>query len=351
LVSPVKVYGNIITASCGETVSAETLGSGDASESNQFFTLKKKPLTYTASPTADNERGVASTLKVYVNGILWSEVSSFYGVKPDAQVYIVRQNDKGESTVTFGDGKRGARLPSGTDNVVAYYRYGGGAAAPPAGSITQIAKPVKGLKRVKNPVAAYGGADADSIKEIRKYAPRSALVMGRAVSMQDMEAVAAGVPGVRAVRVEWRWSSDKQRPVVQVWYIGKSGIASTVSQRLRNLSDPSTPIDVKVAQGIKATLSLDIEIDSKYLASKVLAAVRAKLMGKKAGMLVPEQIGIGAPLYRSHIFEAVLAVPGVKSVRGIWGNNLPFIVFAVTPGAGKYFDLESGDLVLNGKAS
>jgi hypothetical protein len=138
---------------------------------------------------------------------------------------------------------------------------------------------------------------------------------------------------------------------VQVWYIGKPGIASTVSQRLRNLSDPSTPIDVKVAQGVKATLSLDIEIDPKYLEPKVLATVRAKLMGKQTGMLVPEQIGIGVPLYRSRIFEAVLAVPGVKSVQGMWGNSLPFIVFAVTPGAGRYFDLESGGLLLNGKAS
>ena len=41
------------------------------------------------------------------------------------EIYIVRQNDKNESIVTFGDGVLGSKAEYGV--VVAYYRFGGGA--------------------------------------------------------------------------------------------------------------------------------------------------------------------------------------------------------------------------------
>ena len=106
------------------TVIGEVLGSGDASAANQSFTLEKKTLAYEVSSTVNEESWVASTLEVYVNGVLWKEVPTFSGIGPSQQVFIVRQNDKGEATITFGDGRHGSRLPTGTDNVVANYRYG-----------------------------------------------------------------------------------------------------------------------------------------------------------------------------------------------------------------------------------
>ena len=96
LTLPVNAYGNVITASRGEKVENEKMGSGNASVAGQSFKLKKKPLTYHLAPTADNDQGVKSSLAVYVNGIKWSEVNSFYGKGEYDQVYIVRQNDQGE---------------------------------------------------------------------------------------------------------------------------------------------------------------------------------------------------------------------------------------------------------------
>jgi hypothetical protein len=74
-------------------------------------------------------------------------------------------------------------------------------------------------------------------------------------------------------------------------------------------------------------------------------------MDKQTGLLSPEQIGIGRPLYRSRIFAAVLAVPGAKWVREIVWNDQPLKEFALSPGGGNYFDLESRPLLLNKKAA
>jgi hypothetical protein len=346
LAAPVEVYGNVVSATHGETVNAEILGSGDASQNNQTFKLKKSPLTYLPGVDAPS-----STLKIYVHGLLWSETPSFFGMAPDAQVYIVRQNDAGDSFVTFGDGIRGSRLTTGSGNVVAYYRYGAGKASPPAGSITQMGKPVKGISSVRNPVAAGGGDDAEPASGLRTYAPRSALLLGRAISLADMEAAAAAVGGVRAVRCEWRWNIKRQRPLVEVYYIGAASVAQNVVKKLRGLSDSVTPIEVDQATALPSVLSLSIEIDPRRLEADVLAAVRSALMDPASGILAPEHVGIGLALFESRVFDAVLAVPGAVAVHGLLLNGSIFKDYGVVPGAGKYFDFETGALVLNGKAA
>jgi hypothetical protein len=346
LVAPVELFGNVVRATRGETVAHEVLGAGDASQPTQSFTLEKKPLTYVPSPTSGNERGVASTLRVWVDGVRWTEAPSFYGHGRDAEVYVVRENDQGEAVVTF-DRRRAAPLPTGAA-VVASYRHGAGAASPPAGSLVQLAAPVAGVASVRNPVAAAGGADAEGAATLRRAAPASALLLGRAVSIQDMEAVAAGAPGVRATRVEWRWHGRRQGPVVQVWYVGEAGIELALAQTLRRLSNDTTAIDVDPAVGRPVHLALDLEVDPRRLKDDVLREARAALLGDE-GLLAPERIGIGLPLYRSRIFAAVMAVEGVHGVRAILWDGKPFADFARSPGAGRYFDLEAGALLLNGQ--
>ena len=117
---PVNAYGNLMSATRGETVSNEVLGSGDPAQAFQSFKLKKNPLTWLDDPSGFNGR--RSTLSVRVNGILWTEVPSFFGKAPQDEVYIVRQNEDNVSVVTFGDGVTGARLPRGVGNITATYR-------------------------------------------------------------------------------------------------------------------------------------------------------------------------------------------------------------------------------------
>ena len=349
LTLPVDVYGNVIAATRGETVKNEKMGSGNASLASQTFKLKKKPLSYYPSPTVNNDQSVKNTLTVYVDGILWSEVNSFYGIKEYDQVYTVRQNDEGESLITFGDDIRGQRLPSGTDNIICNYRFGAEAACPPAGSVSQVAKPVKGLRSVKNFLAAFGGADAEEAENMRTYAPKSALILGRVVSMQDMAALASSFPGVRAVQTEWRWDKNKQRASAHIFYIGDAGIRASLSQRIRSVSDPSTPITVETALSRPLFISINVKINPRYLDEDVIKQLRETLTSTVNGLLAPENIGIGLPLYRSSIFESILNVAGTEAVQSviIGGNN--FADFAIVPGTGYYFDIEHGSLIINGK--
>jgi hypothetical protein len=344
LIVPVTMYGNIVTASRGETVPLEFLGVGDGTVENPSFTLKKKPLTYVPSPTAGNETGVVTSLKIWVNGLQWIETPSFFGHAPEDQVYIVRQDDDGDSVVTFN-----GRLSTGVP-ISASYRFGAGALAPPAGSIGQIAKAVKGLKSVRNPVAASGGGDAEAPSNLSTNAPKSALLLGRAVSIQDMQVVSANVAGVRAVQALWRWNTLQQRPVVQIWYIGDASVQQKILQTLRGLSDPTTPFSVDEAIPQAVNLSISVETDPRRIAGDVATAVKAALLDKNTGLLPPERIGIGATVFRSQIFEAVLSVTGTIAVDGLLWNGAAFDSYGMNPGAGNYFDFEDGTVSVNGEA-
>jgi len=345
---PVHAHGNVVAATRGETVPTEVLGSGDATQINQSFALKKKPLTYLPSPSSQSQWAAESTLAVYVEGLRWTEVDTFFGAGPDDQIFLARPRDDGSTAVTFGDGVRGARLPTGVDNIVATYRFGAGAAAPPAFSIKQIVRPTPELKSVVNPVAAAGGADAETEGSVRTRAPRTALLLGRAVSIQDFEAAAAAVDGVRSASAEWRWDARRLRPVVQIRYIGAAGVEALVTQRVRGISDPSTPIDVARAVAVPARLGLEVLTDPRRDSAAVVAAVRELLLGPGTGLLEPERVGIGRALFRSHVLQAVLSVTGALAVRAITFDGSPFVDFGKTPGPGAYFDFESGGLDIAG---
>ncbi|MCB0841168.1 MAG: hypothetical protein KDD99_31080, partial [Bacteroidetes bacterium] len=345
---PVEVFGNTVQVSRGESVFNEILGSGNANVKNQTFILKKSPLTYLLAPTIVNDQGIKNTLSVYVNGVKWTEVNSFFGTNPEDEVYIVRQNDEGKSLVIFGDGIRGRRLTTGVDNVRGDYRFGAGKAHPSAGTITQIDTPVPGLKSIINPIPAYGGADAEDEKDLRTHAPDSALILGRAISIPDMEAVILSMPGVRAIQSEWRWHGVRQSAVALFWYLGEPGIKGNISQRLGQVCDPTIPIQVEQAQGLPVNLIIDIETDPRYLQKEVIRNILNRITNSESGRLAPENIGIGKPLFRSELYKEILSAEGTISVLAIFWNGDPFISHAQVPPTGFYFDFEQGSIQIKG---
>ena len=209
------LHGNVVRATHGET-RRETLGGGDASQSFQRFTLKSPPLTYVSAPTTS---GVASTLAVRVNRLRWHETADLPTSLPDARVYATSRDDAEATSVRFGDGVHGARLPSGPDNVTAVYRTGLGSAGNVRAS--QISLPTDkplGVKGVTNPLRASGGAEPDTLGQARENAPLAVTALDRLVSVRDYEDFArtyAGIGKAAATTVR-----DGRRGIVHVTIAG-----------------------------------------------------------------------------------------------------------------------------------
>lgn len=335
---PLRVYGNVVDTTRGESVAREVLGDGDARQVNQAFKLKKSPLTYLAPGE--------STLKVWVNGLRWQEVPNLFGSGPEDYVYYVRQNDAAESTVLFGDGVYGARLPTGVGNVVASYRHGAGFASPPSDAINQLASAVEGLQGVASPLKAQPGKDPDDPNDLREMAPRSALMLGRIVGLPDFEAAASRAPGVVRAVARFGWIEGQAQAGVRVDYIGDADEAS-MAQMLRSQCDPTQPLAVVRARPIRATLSMAVEVDSRAEKGAVVRAVAAYFTAKD-GVLSPARAQIGGHFWPSALHAAALRVAGVLGISGLrFSTESSELAISATQGAclpdDAYLDFTASD--------
>lgn len=308
LKTPLRVLHNLISLTNGKSVAGEILGSGDPTIAGQEFLLKKSPLTYL--PAGDSYK---STLSVFVEGVQWTEAQSFFDQPPNATVYVTREDDEVKTHVLFGDGVNGARLPAGRDNIAAFYRFGSGLDAPEPGALTLLSKPQPGVRAVRQPVAAGGGADPDPREQIRTYAPKSVLTFGRAISADDYEAVAAGAPSVARVRAYYAWNAAEQRATVTLYAGDTPAAVESARQALRESADPNRPVSVLPAAPVPAALFIAIRVDAHRILADVVEAVRDALADPAAGLLGVSRVRIGESFFFSQIAEACLRVPGVNS--------------------------------------
>jgi hypothetical protein len=226
----ITVYGNLIEATQGKSEKQAVLGSGDNRQTFQTFKLPRAPLTYLLDESQTPAQ--VPELQVYVDNILWQRVDNFFDRKQDAQVYVVREDEEGNSWIQFGDGKNGSRLPSGNNNVVALYRSGIGASGElKADSKPQATGKLKPLDKVYLPAEVVGGEQAETEVTAREAAPARLQSLDRMVSLADYEAETLAIPGVIKVRADW--TAPSGTPLVRMVILTESGTQPALN-KVRN---------------------------------------------------------------------------------------------------------------------
>ncbi|WP_435613425.1 putative baseplate assembly protein [Streptomyces sp. bgisy159] len=309
----VVVHGNVVEATAGETVT-EILGSGDASRAGQAFPLRQAPLVWLPSATAE---GSEEALTVRVGDVAWRRTDDPGGEDGAAEVFHLLADRDGRATVRFGDGRHGARLPSGTENVTARYRFGGGRAGNVgAGRISQVVSRPRGVSGVTNPLPATGGADADGPAELREAIPLRLAALGRLVSVGDYEAFARAYAGVgKAVAAR---CADGGRPVLHVTVAAAGDVsldaASPLVLSLRaallRYGDFALPVRVEPCERVRLVLRLGVRTAPGHPPDLVERRVREALAARLG--FAPARLA--QPVYLSTVLAVAHTVPGVDLV-------------------------------------
>jgi predicted phage baseplate assembly protein len=310
----VTIYGNVVKATHGET-RAEVLGSGAGSRSFQQFPLRQLPLTYLAAPTAI---GSASTLELRVNEVRWYETDSFVGLGPNDRNYILRTDDHAQTTVVFGNGRMGSRLPTGIENIRAVYRSGiGKAGNVKAAQISILATRPLGLKGVTNPLPATGGADRESRDTARRNIPLAVMALDRLVSTQDYADFARTFAGIG--KTSAKELSNGRLQVVHVTIAGaddipidrNSDLYRNLLQALQqNSGDPYQPIQLVLREMMVLILVARIRVLPDYLWEFVEPKIRATLLSNFSF----EQRELGQSIPLSEVTSVIQKIPGVDFV-------------------------------------
>ncbi|MFF9479734.1 putative baseplate assembly protein [Streptomyces sp. NPDC014733] len=309
----VRVQGNVVPASHGESRD-EAIGSGDAARANQTFALWQSPLTWRPS---DNPLGAVPQLEIRVDGLRRHPVDSLAGRGPEERVYVTGTAGDGRTTVTFGDGVHGARVPTGHDNVRARYRFGTGRGANvAAGRITQAVTRPLGVTAVTNPQPATGGADADGPALTRRTVPLAVSALDRLVSTADYEDFARSRAGIG--RASAREVFDGRRQVLHVTVAGVDDVSlapdAEVLRALRaslaEYGDGRLPVRVDVREPVLLLCAAKIEVAPDHAWPLVEPRVRAALLAR----LGYDGRELGQPARLSEVLAAAQAVPGVDHV-------------------------------------
>jgi len=309
----VTIYGNVVKATHGETRN-EVLGAGDASKALQEFTLKQPPVTYVSAPTI---KGIASTLHVYVNEVEWHETASLVGLAPADHRFITLTDDEARTTVVFGNGREGARLPTGLENVKAVYRNGiGKPGNVQAGQISLLTTRPLGVKEVINPLRASGGADKESRDQARRNAPLAVMSLDRLVSTQDYADFArtfAGIGKASATRL-----SDGHRRLVHLTIAGaddipideRSDLYRNLRQSFGRFGDPFQAVQIDVRELVALVISANVRLLPDYQWEAVEPNIRGALLSRFSF----DERELGQPVFLSEVISTVQQVAGVAYV-------------------------------------
>lgn len=169
-------------------VQAERLGLGTG-EPDQMLVLVNTPV-------------MPGSVRLMVGDQLWKETDDLLSAPPEvsresAMLFVV---DRESGRIQFGDGMHGAR-PGAGQVIQSSYDYGGGRQGMVGiGAITRAPSLPAGLK-VTNPIATWGGDEAETVEEAEQRIPGYLRHRDRMVSKSDFEDIARSTPGVDLGRV------------------------------------------------------------------------------------------------------------------------------------------------------
>lgn len=308
----VKLLGNVALATHGKTEADTVIGSGDATAVNQRFSLRAKPLTWVSAAS-----GAEAELELRIDGVLWTRVDSLFYAGPDDRVYTVETAEDGSSEVVLGDGIRGARASTGVDNVVASMRVGiGQSGEVDSDRLTLLQTRPQGLFAVRNPSAARGGADAESLDDVRTHAPLHVLTLDRLVSLADYGDYARAFPGIGKARAVELW--DGRRAFIHLTVAAASGEAfadtdpllTTLREAIATAQDPTHTAVLAGHEEVRFDVRARLLSDPAYERDDVEQRVRAELLATFAF----ERRGFGQPVAVSEVAAVIHGVAGVVAV-------------------------------------
>ncbi len=240
----------------------------------------------------------------------------------------------GGTTIRFGEGVFGASPVPGT-TYTATYRVGGGSAGNvPADTILAVVpgqpqSPV--IAACTNPFPATGGADAETIAQIRSRAPQMFRARPlRAVRATDYVTAAQTVPWVQQAGTTFRWTGS------WLTVLTSADPAGAEEPTIGQLTTLTELLDRRRLAGYESYVlppryvAVDLLITVCGLASAFGSDVQEAVLTRLAGFFDHSRWGFGQPLESSALLAAIQACPGVVGVyqvlyrqRGIQPDWVP----------------------------
>lgn len=256
------------------------------------------------------------------DGQKWQAVEDLLSQTGEFNGFIPEIEWDGTAHLRFGDGTYGAAPESGV-SFFATYRTGNGSAGNVGReALAHILMPGAGfITGVRNPIAAAGGVDPESMQHIVQVAPFAFQSQVRCVTAADYGTQAAQLAGISQAQGTLRWTGSWYTAFVSVDPVASwtPSLASEVKSGLDRLRMMGVDLIAEQAIFVGLNVGLDICVMPGFFRGDVFQALWKLLVtgdscsGTK-GLLNAANFQFGQTVYASPILAAAQSVTGVASV-------------------------------------
>ncbi len=278
-------------------------------------------------------RDVRPAITVTLNGKTWTPVNDLLNSDRFATEFVVESEQDGSTCLRFGDDTLGLK-PAPDTAPTATYRIGNGVAGNVgAGSITRLVKETSVVHKVWNPLPAAGGTEAESLEQIRQFAPEAFRVQERAVTSADWADVAERQSGIQKAAARLRWTGSWYTAFVTCDRQGGLPVDKTFKSRMLKALEryrlAGYDLDLNGPVYVPLEVALRVCVKKGYFRSNVKQSLLKAfssydLPNGKRGFFHPDNFTFGQPLYLAQIYQTAMAVEGVDSVTLLkfqrWGK-------------------------------
>jgi hypothetical protein len=335
-VSSAVARGNVVLAEHGRLVQAQPLVPAQVPARGRYRPhLRDEGLAFSvqyddaaargrpavAALDLSPERAMPAVASLSDGRRTWTAARDLLGSTPFATGFVVEMEDDGRAEIRFGDGTLGRR-PTPGDEFVASYRVGGGSVGNVgAGALTNLAVPIEGVS-VRNPLAAAGGSDPQSMEQVRQWAPQAFRVQERAVTDDDYAEVARRDSRVQRAVATRRWTGSWYTELVTVDRRGGGPVDGSFRDDVRDRLERARMAGYDVAVEAPAFVALDIVftvcVEPGHPRDVVRRALQRTFSAADTdagpGFFHPDRFTFAQPVFLSAVVAAAMAVPGVRWV-------------------------------------
>jgi predicted phage baseplate assembly protein len=240
--------------------------------------------------------------------------------------FVAETDDDDVTHLRFGNGDCGAPVGPGA-RLRAHFRRGNGLAGnvgPEAISrLVARTERLPSITGVRNPIAARGGIDPETIAEAREAAPLNFRRQLRAVTGDDYAAFASQVGGVARAAGWLAWTGSWYEAAVAVDALGgatNDALETAIEGRLERFRRIGHDLNVRPARAVPVDLELCILVEPDVIRAHVERAV-LDLLGSRAlpdgrlGFFHPDRLTFGGSIEVSAIVASVAALQGVRTAE------------------------------------
>ena len=280
----------------------------------------------------------------------WTPRTDLLDSSRDDAEFVAEIDDDGRAHLRFGDGVQGRAIETGTAFLATYRAGNGRAGLVGAETITHAAfrnATNNAIAAVRNPLAASGAIEPESVEEVRMLAPHAVRNdLQRAIVAEDYATLAqytkfpARNTSVQSASANLRWNGSWYEasvavdPYASATVSRNEGAASRTTQTGSPSSGVSAPhedeslhaavagtlqryrrmghdLRVGAATYVPLFVQISICVDPDYLRAHVVQAARAALRA----FFHPDNLTFSGTVYGSRIIALVQNLDGVTAVK------------------------------------